>query len=480
MESVAFDFARATGSGRLPGADGDRVDPTSADSVPAQDAPHGAGRLGRVLAGVDRLDDPWPEDHAVEERVGRQTVRPVDAVARDLAGDPETRERGGAVEVGDDATAAVVGRRRDGEPVGGRVQAHLVERRANRGESLVEVFEHRGVEPHVLRAVGLQLRADRPRDDVARLEFVDELLAFGVAQQRTVAAQRLRQERTGHRRVVECRGVELHELHVGDRSVDPQRHGHAVARGLERVGRHRVQLAAATGGEQDVAGPDLDALAVLVDGEDADAAPTVDEQVEGERALEQHRSRLSHGIDQRPFDLHPRGGTARVEDARVTVPALSGEQVLATVVAVEHGAERDQFVDASRTLVDENADGFEVAEAGASVERVRQMEVGRIGVSAEHRGDAALGPAGRRLLQLALGEHADPHAVDVGGPYRGREACDAGAEDEQIERVHAGSLPEVRRVLWPDTCRRPHGRPRRRACRLRRGGTRPRRRSPRA
>ena len=76
-----------------------------------------------------------------------------------------------------------------------------------------------------------------------------------VAQQRAVAAQRLGQQRPGHGRVVQRGRVELHELDVGRRHAGPQRHGHAVAGGLGRVGGHREQLAGPAGGQHDVVGP---------------------------------------------------------------------------------------------------------------------------------------------------------------------------------------------------------------------------------
>ena len=73
-----------------------------------------------------------------------------------------------------------------------------------------------------------------------------------------MAPQRLGQQRPGPGRVVQRRRVELDELEVGHRDAGPQGHGDAVAGGLGRVGGDREQLAGAAGGQQDVAGPDLD------------------------------------------------------------------------------------------------------------------------------------------------------------------------------------------------------------------------------
>jgi hypothetical protein len=73
-----------------------------------------------------------------------------------------------------------------------------------------------------------------------------------------VAAQRLGQQRPGHGRMVQRGRVELDELDVGRRHPGPQRHGHAVAGGLGRVGGHREELAGPAGGQHHVVGPHLD------------------------------------------------------------------------------------------------------------------------------------------------------------------------------------------------------------------------------
>ena len=89
--------------------------------------------LGPVDAPVDRLDDPRAEHHAVEQRVRRQAVGALHAVAARLAGHPQAGQRRRAVEVGDDAAAAVVRGRRDRQPVAWRGRARP--RRAPRRSS---------------------------------------------------------------------------------------------------------------------------------------------------------------------------------------------------------------------------------------------------------------------------------------------------------------------------------------------------------
>ncbi len=105
-----------------------------------------------------------------------------------------------------------------------------------------------------------------PADHVTRGQLVDEPLTGGVAQQRPVAPQGLRQQRPGHGRVVEGRRVELEELDVGHGHGGPQGHGDTVAGGLHRVGGHGVELTGPAGGQHHVTGTHVAHVAVGVDG----------------------------------------------------------------------------------------------------------------------------------------------------------------------------------------------------------------------
>ena len=70
-----------------------------------------------------------------------------------FSGHPQARERRGAVEVGDDPAAVVVGCRRHREPVSPGVEAHRRERGGDGGKALAEALEPGGVEPHVVGAL---------------------------------------------------------------------------------------------------------------------------------------------------------------------------------------------------------------------------------------------------------------------------------------------------------------------------------------
>jgi hypothetical protein len=142
----------------------------------------------------------------------------------------------------------------------------------------------------------------------------------------------------------------------------------------------------------------------------ADAAPALNQEVEGEPPLQHRARRAIGGVDQGPLDLGPRGRAAGVDHPRPGVPALAGQRQEAGGLPVELHPERDQLVDPARPLVDQNPHRLLVAEPGPGGQGVGQVQIGRVLVAAEHGGHAALGPAGGRLREGALGQH----------PQRGR------------------------------------------------------------
>ena len=148
-------------------------------------------------------------------------------------------------------------------------------------------------------------------------------------------------------------------------------------------------------------------------------------------------------VDEGPFDLgpgrrRPRRGRCGAASGRPRGPGAARR----LAVAVEDGAHGDELVDAPRALVDQHADGVDIAQAGAGGQGVGQMEVGRVGVAAEHGGHAALGPSGGGLRHLRLGQDAHAQCHLVGRPHRRRQAGHAAAHDEQVELV--GSKPRHR------------------------------------
>ena len=270
------------------GPEGSEVDPSE----------HPGG-IRRVLAPGDRLDHARGEHQVLQQRVRRQPVRAVDAGARDFPACPEAGERRRPVEVGADATTQVVRGRRHRQPLAGGVEIDALAGAPDRGEPCREPVDAGGVEPQVVEPTLVEPAADRTGDDVAWREVTEgvlgghERLALVVAQDRAFAAQRFREQGARHRRMVQRRGVELHELEIGDRDTGSERHRDAVAGGQRRVRGDREALPRAPGRDDGVRGAQ-DALGTVgVDDDDAGRAAVLDEEVGGEPTLVDLGTRLS-------------------------------------------------------------------------------------------------------------------------------------------------------------------------------------------
>src|SRR5581483_947234 len=156
--------------------------------------------------------------------VRREAIRAVEARHRDLARGPETRARGAAIAVGDDAAAGVVRRRDDRDRLARRVDPVLPAAREDRREALLEEVARavRDVEQDGGEAVELHLGVDRARDDVAWRELgalvvaLHERRAIRALQDAALAAHGLADQERLRLRVIEARRMELDELHVPD------------------------------------------------------------------------------------------------------------------------------------------------------------------------------------------------------------------------------------------------------------------------
>ena len=337
-----------------------------------------------------------------------------------------------------------MGRWRDGEPVPGGVQADGAHRRRDRREAIVELVEPRSVQPQVLDPLLEHPGRHGPADDVAGEQLVDEALAAAVAQERPVAAQRLREEGPGHGGMMQCGGVELHELDVGDGDAGAQRHRQPIRRRLSGVGRHCEQLAGATRRHQDVGRRHTARSSLRIEGEHTATPSALHDQVQGEPTLHHRGGRLPHGLHERTLDLGAGGCTARVDDARPGVPTLPRQEEPTFGVPVEHRAEGYELVHASGPLSHERPHRVDVAESCSDGESVGEVEVGGVLVAADGRGDPTLGPSGRRLAELGLGEDADAHARVSRGADGGREPGHPAAQDQQVQAVRGlGSCSQL-------------------------------------
>ena len=124
----------------------------------------------------------------------------------------------------------------------------------------------------------------------------------------------------------------------------PQRHGDAVAGGLDRVGGDRVELAGAAGGQHHVAGPDLaDARRRGRGPPPRRSGPPSTSRSRANHCSSTAAAVCSHGRHEGPLDLGPGGRPAGVQDPGRRVAALAGPGQVAAGLAVEHGAQGDQL-----------------------------------------------------------------------------------------------------------------------------------------
>ncbi len=419
-------------------------------------------RHARVEARAEDVGgDALGVDEAFEERVGREPVGAVHAGAGDLAARVQAGHRGASVGVGADAARGVVGGGGDRDGLGDRVDAVGAAGGQDRREAALPHLgaEVAGVEVHVLGVVLPHAAHDALGDDVARGQLGQFVLpeheahAVGVDQVGALAAHRLGDQRLLTLRVraeEEHRGVELDELQVAHLGARAQREGDAVAGGDGRVGGRGEHLAHAAGGEHHGGRVHRAHAVVLalphdVQGDAGGAALGVGEEVEDESVLDGAQPAGTDRLDQGTGDLRAGGVAARVGDAAAVVAALAGEFQVALGGRVEPRAGRDQPPYGVGALGDEDAHRLLVAQARAGDQGVVEVLLGGVAL-AEGRGDAALRPAGRAVVETRLGDH---HGGQARRPAAqgGGETGDAGADDHHVRvdgppgrrRVQAGA-----------------------------------------
>ncbi|MNS95363.1 hypothetical protein D3C72_1296190 [compost metagenome] len=159
------------------------------------------------------------------------------------------------------------------------------------------------------------------------------------------------------------------------------------------------------------------------------------DQVDQRVVLEQRDvGRAAHALDQHL--LHGRaGGVGHVHDAALAVAAFARQVQVAAFFREGH-AEFAQPADGLRRAFDHEARGLGVAQAGAGHQRVFHVGVEAV-ARRQHGRDAALRPGAGAVVQRALGEHG--HAVRGGQVQRGGEACEAAADNEDVEVANGGS-----------------------------------------
>ncbi len=223
--------------------------------------------------------------------------------------------------------------------------------------------------------------------------------------------------------------MELHKLQIGDNSTGSQRERNTVPCGHHRIGGRREDLAQPAGGQHDGTSDDRadavrGALAQDVQGDAASSPVLVAQQIQHQRVFNQPDPRITPDRRvQRPLHLSARGVATRVDDPIGVMPALAGQHQRAVGVAVERGTQLDEISYPSGTFLDQHVDRRGVAEADAGHDCVLGMRRGCV-ERIQDRGDAALGPSGRPVVDVHLRHHGDVQA-GLAQVQRGRETRDA-------------------------------------------------------
>ena len=250
----------------------------------------------------------------------------------------------------------------------------------------------------------------------ARVILLHELLATQVAQHATVAAHRLGDEEGGTvAGVVQCGGMELHELHVLDRALGTIYHSDAVASRHQRVGRGAIDRTDAAGRHQRHARQEgIDHSCLLVEDVgtialDARRAARHDfaqvvlgEDFHGKVVLiDVDIGVVLDRLDERHLYLVARV-VGMVQDAELAMAALTVQVKLALLVLVKVHAPAEQFLNLCRGLGDNLLYCLGVAEPVARHHRVVDVLVKVIHLEVGHRGDTSLSEVGVRLFHLGL------------------------------------------------------------------------------
>ena len=253
---------------------------------------------------------------------------------------------------------------------------------------------------------GGDVRRHGARDDVARLELgtalpCHEARACLVYEHRAFAAHGLADQRHGIEPDIERGGMELHELHVGQRRAGPRGQRQALADGAQRVGGVGIEPAQPAGRQHDPAARQQAGVGRASRQHAGDAA-VVDQQAAGFQPLDHRdRGRGLHGGDQGAHDRGARAVARDMDDAAAGVRRLQAERQAAGRIAVEHHAVALELDDGGRRRRGDAAGDGRIAEAVAGRQGVGGVQ-GRPVVLAHGGGDAALGPGrGRSFGQAA-------------------------------------------------------------------------------
>src|SRR6266550_2475372 len=396
------------------------------------------------------------EDQALRQRVGAETIAPVQTDVRALSGCIEAEDRRHARDVRVDATHHVVLDGADGDRVLDDVDAdELATELAHEGQLAVDHLfaEVADIEVHVLAvwavesATGFEFGDHRAGDDVARPELhlvwhvaLEEALAFVVEQIASLSPHGLRDQDA---REGQASGMELDHLHVLEADAGAVGERHPVA-GTDVAVRGEGVDAAESAGREDhrLRGDRVETTGADVEGHHADAPAVLDQQPGHERLvvtcdlwvfegrLEDGMEHMEPGLVGREARPPGRHATERADrDLAVRVPAPGAAPML-------------HLDDLDRSLAHECLDDLLVGKVVGAFDGVEGVRLERV-LRAHHRRGAALGGHGVAAHRVNLGDHPDPYpGIGLDSSYRCPEAGEPSADYQDVIALEIHLQPD--------------------------------------
>ena len=213
--------------------------------------------LAERAAAQDIHRGPAGHHGGFEQAVAGEPVGAVQAGAAHLPHGIQATQTGGAIHIGADAAALIVGGGHHRDAVLRHIDPGIQQGLVDVGESLAEELPRLAGDVQIDAGVAglLDLAVDRPGHDIARGEgfpdiiLLHEFLAIGADEHAPLTADGFRDEEALDGGMIEAGGVELDELHVRKGGPGPPGHGHAIAGRDFGIGGIKIDAPAPASGQ---------------------------------------------------------------------------------------------------------------------------------------------------------------------------------------------------------------------------------------
>ena len=390
---------------------------------------------------------------AFEQRIARQTIRPVQAGATHLAHSAKPPDTRGPIHIGEHATALIMSRWHHGNGFFGDVDADIEAsflnvRKVTGNELWGPVAD---VEIDAGATGLLDLMVDRPCHDVTRCQRatriipLHELLPVFADQACAFSPEGLADEEGAFLRMVEAGRMELDEFHVRYGGTSAPSHRHTVTCRDAWIGGVQIDPAAAARGENDaIRAEGVYFAAGLIEhiksehtvlGNEAELGRRQD--VDGVMVFVDRDVRAgTHGSEQFLRDLPPSGICCmqHTTGGMPTFPRQIKFQVAVHRLAlIKMHAPLHQIGDARRTFAHDGAHRRLFAQASPGDEGVAHMLLNGV-VFRCHASDAALSPVRIRVQRAALRDHH--HFAMLSGMQCCDQSACPGPDDDEVCLYH--------------------------------------------